>query len=376
MTESHTPPATNGGVASDDDSVAQGQLESALSGRDLLDTVDRLDSMMDAVRDQVEQVIVGQAAVIEEILIALLAGGHVLLEGVPGLAKTLLVRTLASTLSLDFGRIQFTPDLMPADITGSQVLTQHRGGQSRGLAFQAGPLFVNLLLADEINRTPPKTQAALLEAMAERQVTTGGRRRPLPPPFFVLATQNSIDQEGTYPLPEAQLDRFLLKVAVDYPSYDEEELILRRTTSDASASAGQVLSREHVLALQSIVSSLTVAPNVLHYATRLARASRPEAPECPLHLRPAIAWGAGPRAGQSLVVAAKARTLLRGRFAVTWGDVRAVAVPVLRHRIIPSFEAQGRGLDADRIVRSLIDQVSPFSEGSAHDGALRKILRR
>jgi MoxR-like ATPase len=341
----------------------------------LLELADRLAGRAGALRREVGKVIVGQDRVLEEILMALLAGGHVILEGVPGLAKTLLVNTLASSLSLESGRIQFTPDLMPADVTGTQVITEDPATRERRFTFRKGPIFVNMLLADEINRTPPKTQAALLEAMAEGQVTTGGARHELPRPFFVLATQNPIEQEGTYRLPEAQLDRFLLKVDVDYPSHDEEAAIIDRTTGTRCATVSPVLSRGEILGLQRIARSLRVSSHIVEYATRLARSSRPDEPGAPAWVRELVAWGAGPRAGQALILAAKAKTLLSGSFAVTRAAVRDVALPVLRHRILPSFQAEGEGLTADDIVCRLLLETPYLPERARHDASTRRILR-
>ena len=341
----------------------------------LLQLADTLKDRAAVLRREVGKVIVGQDRVIEEILIALLAGGHVILEGVPGLAKTLLVNTLASSLSLASGRIQFTPDLMPADVTGTQVITEDPATRERRFTFRKGPVFVNMLLADEINRTPPKTQAALLEAMAEGQVTTGGARHELPRPFFVLATQNPIEQEGTYRLPEAQLDRFLLKVNVDYPSQAEEAAIIERTTGTQSASLSPVLSREEILGLQRIARSLRVSSHIAEYATRIARFSRPGEPNASPWVGELVAWGAGPRAAQALILAAKAKTLLSGSFAVTRAAVRDVALPVLRHRILPSFQAEGEGLTADDIVRRLLHETPHFSETDRYDASTRRILR-
>jgi MoxR-like ATPase len=344
-------------------------------GEELLRLADAFKERAQAVRDQVGKVIVGQSRVVEEILIALLAGGHVILEGVPGLAKTLLVNTLAQALTLDSGRIQFTPDLMPTDVTGTQVITENPATKERVFSFRRGPVFVNMLLADEINRTPPKTQAALLEAMAEGQVTVGGMRYALDRPFFVLATQNPIEQEGTFRLPEAQLDRFLLKVVVDYPSFDEEHGIIERTTGTIGESASSALSREEILGLQRIVRSLRVSRHIVEYATRLARASRPGEEGSPAWTRRLIAWGAGPRAAQAMILAAKARTLLEGRFAVTRGAVRDVALPVLRHRIVPSFQAEADGLSSDDLVCRLVLETPAFPDKLGRDPVTRRMLR-
>jgi MoxR-like ATPase len=335
---------------------------------------DRLGELAVRLEEEVGRIIVGQDQVVEEMLLALLAGGNAILEGVPGLAKTLLVNTLASALSLQSGRIQFTPDLMPSDVTGTLVMQEAPGG-GRGFAFRRGPIFVNMLLADEINRTPPKTQSALLEGMSEGQVTAGGRRHALPRPFFVLATQNPIEQEGTYPLPEAQLDRFLFKIVIDYPSFEEEWQVIERTTGTHRAALSPAVSREEILALQRLVRSLPASQHIQEYATRLARRSRPSDPRAPAWVRQLVAWGAGPRAAQSLILAAKARTLLDGRFAVTRADVRAVALPVLRHRILPSFQAEGEGLTAGDLVERLLRDTPSFPENPEHDDVTRRILR-
>ncbi len=303
---------------------------------------------------EIDRCIVGQQDVIDQLLVALLAGGHVLLVGVPGLAKTLLVKTLASALSLDFGRIQFTPDLMPTDITGTDILEKTEGS-GRRFRFVKGPLFCNLLLADEINRTPPKTQAALLEAMQELAVTAGGETYTIDRPFMVFATQNPIEQAGTYPLPEAQLDRFMLQVDVGYPSAEEEMEIVRRTTVGRPPDITPKLDKAQVLALQDIVPRVPAADHIIEYAVRLVRRSRPDDETAPKDIQPYIAWGAGPRAAQMLVLAAKARTLLRGRFAVETDDVAALAPAVLRHRLVTSFGAEAEGVRADELIRRLIE---------------------
>jgi MoxR-like ATPase len=302
-------------------------------------------------------IIVGQERVVEEVLVALSAGGHALLEGVPGLAKTLLISTLASATRLSFNRIQFTPDLMPSDITGTEVIREDKASGAREFAFLPGPIFASVILADEINRTPPKTQAALLEAMQERQVSAGGQRRPLPKPFFVLATQNPIEQEGTYPLPEAQLDRFLLKVQVGYPTEEQELEIIRRTTGTTGGKVEPVLDAEDLLAIQRLVRETAIADGVSRYALALVRATRPPADGGDAALAPLIRFGAGPRAGQSLVLAAKARAILHGRSFVGLDDIRAMAAPVLRHRLVPSYEAEARGLGSDAIVAQVLASV-------------------
>ena len=325
-----------------------------------LAAVQQLADSYQRVTRELGKIIVGQQRVIEELLIAMLAGGHCLLVGVPGLAKTLMVRTLADTLSLSFNRIQFTPDLMPADITGTEVIQEDKLSGTRELRFLPGPVFASVLLADEINRTPPKTQAALLEAMQERQVTVGGKRHLLPSPFFVLATQNPIEQEGTYPLPEAQLDRFMLQVKVDYPTEDEEFNIVRSTTGGAHAAIEKVLGQEDLLRLQQIVLRVPVADHVIRYAlqlTRLTRRGDNEASDAPAFVRDFVSWGAGPRASQCLILGAKARAVLHGQTHATLDDVQAVAAPVLRHRLVLNFHAEAEGLTADALVRRLIEHV-------------------
>ncbi|MBN2473022.1 MAG: MoxR family ATPase [Pirellulales bacterium] len=303
--------------------------------------------------EQLAQVIVGQTHVIEELLISLLSRGHCLLEGVPGLAKTLMISTLSRTLNLTFSRIQFTPDLMPADITGTDVIEENRSTGTRDFRFLEGPLFSNVILADEINRTPPKTQAALLEAMQERQVTVGRVRHKLSDPFFVLATQNPIEQEGTYPLPEAQQDRFMFKVFVQYPSFEEEFEVARRTTSTMNDSIEPVLTGAEILDLQRIVREVPVSDHVIRYALSLVRQTRVREPGVPEFVEEQVGWGAGPRAVQFLILGAKARALLQGRTHVTCKDVQQLAKPVLRHRLVLSFTAESEGVTAD----SLIDQI-------------------
>jgi MoxR-like ATPase len=299
--------------------------------------------------------IVGQKAVLEQLLIALLSRGHCLLVGVPGLAKTLMVRTLADAMNLSFRRIQFTPDLMPSDITGTDLLQEDPETGRRHFKFLPGPVFAHLVLADEINRTPPKTQAALLEAMQERQVTAAGTRHPLPEPFFVLATQNPIEQEGTYPLPEAQQDRFLFNIRVDYPGEDEEFHIVESTTSGRKPQLERVLGAEELMAMQRVVSQVPVAPYVIRYAMRLARQTRKGQGDTPDFIRKYVNWGAGPRASQGLILAAKARAVLYGRTHVACEDVRAVAAPVMRHRILTNYDAEADGVTADDIVRRLVE---------------------
>ena len=310
-------------------------------------------------KEELHRVIVGQDEAIDLLLLAVLSRGHCLLVGVPGLAKTLLISSLAKTLDLSFNRIQFTPDLMPGDITGTELLHIDPETNERRFRFAKGPIFANVILADEINRTPPKTQSALLESMMERQVTIGGMRHPLPDPFFVLATQNPIEQEGTYPLPEAQLDRFMFMVHVPYPSRDEEREILRRTTGAASVGLRQVLSAGELGELQEAVRSVPVADHVLDYALDLTRGTRVHSSEPLPFLREWITWGAGPRASQFLVLGAKAHAAIQGRNHVSVEDVKAVAHPVLRHRIVTNFSASAEGMTSDRIIDRLLSEVDP-----------------
>ena len=317
---------------------------------------EKITSDLQDLRQAIGQAVVGQAEVVEQMLVALLAGGHCLLEGVPGLGKTLLVRTLGEALALDFHRIQFTPDLMPSDILGTELLEEDPETGHRRFRFQPGPVFTNLLLADELNRTPPKTQAALLEAMQEQTVSYGGVTRPLPQPFFVLATQNPIEQAGTYPLPEAQLDRFLLQLKVDYPSEDEERAILSLTTGSESARVPQVLDGARLLELRKLVREVHLSGDLLEWITRLVRATRP-GPDALPEIRQWVRWGAGPRAGQALVLGAKARALLHGRYAATREDIHALAAPVLRHRLLLSFLAEAEQRSTDEIVTLLLKHL-------------------
>ena len=325
---------------------------------DDIQAVEKLHEGYRAITEQLGRVIVGQQQVLEELLVAMFARGHCLLVGVPGLAKTLMIRTVADSLALKFSRIQFTPDLMPSDITGTEVIQEDKSSGIRELRFLQGPIFANVILADEINRTPPKTQAALLEAMQEHQITVGGKRHVLQEPFFVLATQNPIEQEGTYPLPEAQLDRFMFNTYVDYPDEDEEFEIVRRTTADVAATVTQTLAAEEILGLQRIVRRVPIADHVMRYALQLARLTRPHADGVPSFVREYVNWGAGPRASQYLVLGAKARAVLHGRFHASCQDIRAVAYPVLRHRIMTNFNAEAEGIKPDDIIRRLIDTVA------------------
>ena len=324
-----------------------------------VEAVDRLRSAYGKVRKEIARVIVGQDEVLEQLLIALFAGGHCILEGVPGLAKTLMISTLSETLDLSFNRIQFTPDLMPSDITGTEVIQDDKSTGRRELRFIPGPVFANVLLADEINRTPPKTQAALLECMQELQVTIGGTRHPVEPPFFVLATQNPIEQEGTYPLPEAQQDRFMFKVFVNYPSYEEEYSIAERTTATAEHKLDKVLTRQEILDLQRTVRRVPAAPQVIRHALDLVRGTRPPEPDSPDFIKEMLSWGAGPRAVQYLILAGKVRAVLHGRYHVAVDDIRAAAKPVLRHRIVTNYSAEAEGYTPDRIIDRLLETIQP-----------------
>jgi len=346
-----------------------------MSGNEDLQAVEQLNQAYQRITSELSKVIVGQQHVIEELLIALFARGHCLLVGVPGLAKTLLIHTLADTLSLKFNRIQFTPDLMPSDITGTEVIQEDKTSGTRELRFLEGPVFANVILADEINRTPPKTQAALLEAMQEHQVTIGGERRVLEEPFFVLATQNPIEQEGTYPLPEAQLDRFMFNVLVDYPEEEEELEIVRRTTADHSAQVEATLSGDEIHELSQVVRRVPIADHVARYALQLARSTRREKGSVPAFVQDYVTWGAGPRATQYLVLGGKARAILHGRYYVDVEDIRAVAPAVLRHRILTNFNAEAEGITPDVIVQKLIETVPVSHEVATHGGHEEKIFR-
>jgi len=306
---------------------------------------------------QIQHVIVGQRDVIELLLISLFAGGHSILVGVPGLAKTLLVSTLAKLLSLSFKRVQFTPDLMPSDITGTNIIQEDQATGTRSFRFLKGPIFANMLLADEINRTPPKTQAALLEAMQERHVTVGEETYPLPSPFLVIATQNPIEQEGTYNLPEAQLDRFLFSIRVRYPSEEEELEVMKRAGAAHNGDLPKVLGAKEILEIQSVIPRVPAADHVHHFALKLVRLTRPEEPGAPEYVRQCLSWGAGPRAAQSLIHCAKARAVLRGRFHVSTEDVEALAAPVLAHRLVTSFNADSEGITAEGIIERLLKDL-------------------
>ena len=348
----------------EDQEVQQAPPEELLGSGDL-EAVKKLRESYDRIRAELGKVIVGQDEVLEQILISIFARGHSLLVGVPGLAKTLIISTLARCLSLSFSRIQFTPDLMPSDITGTEVIQEDKGTGERNFRFLQGPVFANVILADEINRTPPKTQAALLEAMQERQVTAGGKKHELDEPFFVLATQNPIEQEGTYPLPEAQLDRFMFNILVDYPTEDEEVEIMKRTTVGAEAEVEEILSGEEIMGLQEIVRKVPVADEVIRYVLRLTRATRINKDEAPEYIKGWLAWGAGPRASQYLILGAKARAVLYGRNHVSAEDVQAVAYPVLRHRILTNFSAEAEGVSPEAIIDRLLEETPIHDTGAA-----------
>ena len=323
---------------------------------------ERLVEAVSKIRNQVSKIVVGQDDVVEQLVIAILARGHCLLEGVPGLAKTLMVRSLAQSMNLSFQRIQFTPDLMPADITGTDIIQENRDTGHRDLIFEKGPIFTQMLLADEINRTPPKTQAALLEAMQEHEVTVGGTTYRLDEPFFVLATQNPIEQEGTYPLPEAQRDRFLFNVIVDYPSREQESEIIDRTTSTISAEITPVVSGEEIIECQGTVRLVPLPEHVKHFVLDLVRSARPKEVGSAPWVREMIDWGPGPRACQQIVLAAKARAIIHGRHHVTRDDIVALAYPVLRHRIVPTFNAEAEGVSVDELIARLLKEIPATSK--------------
>lgn len=319
-------------------------------------TVKDLLGKLSQLKDEIQKVIVGQDVILEEIVVALLAGGHCLLEGVPGLAKTLMVRTLSQALHLSFRRIQFTPDLMPTDIVGTEILEEDHATGKRFFKFNEGPLFANIILADEINRTPPKTQSALLEAMQEFEVTYGGKTYPLDRPFFILATQNPIEQAGTYPLPEAQLDRFLLYVKIGYPTEHEEVNIMSSTTGNKKANVQPVLGGSEIRQLQALVRDVSINDELVQYVTSIIRATRPETTAA-AYVKEWVRWGAGPRAGQALILTAKARALLKGRYAVIMEDLQAMAYPVLRHRILMNFKAEAENITSDDVTATLIKTI-------------------
>ena len=319
-----------------------------------LQTVEKLNQARRDLKKELAKVIIGQEEVLDQLLTALLTNGHVLLVGVPGLAKTLIINTLARCLNLSFNRVQFTPDLMPSDITGTDIIEEESGSRKRFFKFIKGPIFANVVLADEINRTPPKTQAALLQAMQERKVTAGGNTYKLDEPFFVLATQNPIEQEGTYPLPEAQLDRFMFNVFVDYPSMAEEIEIVKTTTSAYQADISTILDGRQIIELQQLVRRVPVSDQVVEYAVGLAQRSRPKSAEAPDFVKEYVSWGAGPRASQYLILGAKALAIMDGRLAPSIDDVRALALPVLRHRIITNFNAEAAGVDSVEVIKRLV----------------------
>ena len=330
---------------------------------DDLQSLENLRQTYAALKSELAKVIVGQDEVIEQLLLAIFSQGHCLLEGVPGLAKTLMVSTLAKSLRFKFSRIQFTPDLMPSDITGTEVIQENKATGERVFRFINGPIFANIILADEINRTPPKTQAALLESMQERQVTVGGQRHVLPNPFFVLATQNPIEQEGTYPLPEAQQDRFMFKVFVKYPSYDEEFRIAETTTALGTQQVNEILTGEDILRLQQLVRRVPAAPYCIHYALRLVRATRVHEGDAPAFVKDWVSWGSGPRGMQYLLLGGKARAMLNGRFFVNTDDIKAVAYPVLRHRVITNFNAESAGITPDKVIDKLLAEIPARRQG-------------
>ncbi len=342
-----------------------------INGRE---SVEKIHQAYVSIKDQMAKVIVGQEEVIDQLLISLFCQGHCLLEGVPGLAKTLMISTLSRSLSMSFARIQFTPDLMPADITGTDVLQENRDTGKREFRFISGPLFHNMILADEINRTPPKTQAALLEAMQERQVTIGQARHLIAPPFFVLATQNPIEQEGTYQLPEAQQDRFMFKINVGYPSFQEERRIARSTTGLGGIEITPVLTADEIVDLQRIVRQVPISDHVIDYTLALVRQTRITEDGAPDFVRELLSWGAGPRAVQNLILGGKARALLRGRTHVSTEDIAELAKPVLRHRIVTNFAAQSEGINTDHVIQRLLDST-PSKEGElSRDPRLQKIF--
>jgi MoxR-like ATPase len=348
----------------------------APAGEDTLSEADasRLHEARQRILDELGKIIVGQEEVIDEIMICLFSRGHVMLEGVPGLAKTLMISTLAQALDLSFSRIQFTPDLMPADVTGTEIIEEDRSTGHRDFRFMEGPLFANVVLADEINRTPPKTQAALLEAMQERQVTVGRNRHELADPFFVLATQNPIEQEGTYPLPEAQQDRFMFKVYVEYPSFDEEFEVARRTTGTSSSEVSPVLGAEEILRLQRLVRQVPVSDHVVRYALSLVRQTRVGSDGVPDFVDDLVGWGAGPRAVQFLILGGKARALLQGRFHVQVEDIQALAKPVLRHRMVVNFAAESDGITSDEVVERIIAATPTTEDELSRDARFQKIF--
>ncbi len=344
-------------------------------GQDDIQAAQRLAEAYKTIRAEMSRAIVGQEQVLEELLMCIFARGHAILEGVPGLAKTLIVSSLSKCLDLQFARIQFTPDLMPSDITGTEVIEEDKASGAREFKFLKGPIFSNIILADEINRTPPKTQAALLEAMQERQVSVGGNRMPMMAPFFVLATQNPIEQEGTYPLPEAQQDRFMFKIFVDYPTWDEEFDVVRLTTAIEDVQLKPVLGGEDILQLQDIIRRVPVAGHVIEYAMRLVRSTRVTETDIPEIVRDYVSWGAGPRACQYLIMGGKVRAVLHGRFHVSTEDIHAVAKPVLRHRLVTNFNADAEGYSTDKIIEKLLEIIPAKESPIASNPATAKAVR-
>ncbi len=329
----------------------------SIENKNDVELVQKLNKKISEVKSEIAKVIVGQDEIIDQLIIALMSKGHCLLVGVPGLAKTLLIKTLAEVMDLKFSRIQFTPDLMPSDITGTEVLEEDQLSKKRNFRFIAGPVFANMILADEINRTPPKTQAALLEAMQEHKVTAAGVTHPLPEPFFVLATQNPIEQEGTYPLPEAQLDRFMFNLWLDYPSYEEEIKVVQTTTSGYNAKLNKVVSAEEILVFQDLIRRVPVADNVIQFAVKVANMTRPVNGNSPEFIKQWITWGAGPRASQYMILAAKSRAVIQGRFTPNIDDVKSAMLPVLRHRIITNFSAEAEGISAVDVIKKLAEET-------------------
>lgn len=330
----------------------------SIENKNDVELVQKLNKKITEVKSEISKVIVGQDEIIDQLIIALMSKGHCLLVGVPGLAKTLLIKTLAEVMDLKFSRIQFTPDLMPSDITGTEVLEEDQLSKKRNFRFIAGPVFANMILADEINRTPPKTQAALLEAMQEHKVTAAGVTHPLPEPFFVLATQNPIEQEGTYPLPEAQLDRFMFNLWLDYPSYEEEIKVVQTTTSGYNAKLNKVVTADEILVFQDLIRRVPVADNVIQFAVKVANMTRPVNGNSPDFIKQWITWGAGPRASQYMILAAKSRAVIQGRFTPNIDDVKASMLPVLRHRIITNFSAEAEGISAVDVIKKLAEETN------------------
>ncbi|MAV37264.1 MAG: AAA family ATPase [Planctomycetaceae bacterium] len=346
------------------DSPGNPLMQSAQTNENDTAAIQKLGASCSKLKNEIAKVIIGQEHVVDDLLTAIFSRGHCLMIGVPGLAKTLMVSTIAQAIELDFNRIQFTPDLMPSDITGTDIIEEDKSTGKREFRFVKGPVFANILLADEINRTPPKTQAALLQAMQENEVTVGGQTYPLPQPFFVLATQNPIEQEGTYPLPEAQLDRFMFDIRISYPKPEEELQIAKATTADVTVDLSSVLTGTEIMELQQIVRRLPISDHVGNYAVDLARATRPEDEDASSYVKENVNWGAGTRAVQFLVIGAKARAAINGDYRVTSEHVRAVAPMVLRHRIVANFHAEAEGISPDQIVQYLLDHVKPPTEES------------